>query len=460
LIAAFCLGGVAAGSAGAAAFEWEGVPITGVNPGAIATDGAGRLYVPQRNGGKVNIYDNARGGNRLLASIGAGQLQDPIAVTIDLRGYIYVADNLRNVVVAYSPYYWGAGYLATSGQQGTGLGQFSGLRALAADLEPRIYTAEADNGRVQSLDPSRGALTSLFAFGVTDPAWGPIAGLALDSSERFIVTSANPADAPRLYSGNGAPVGPVAGAGSGPGQVSGALGATFDPVDRLMVADTGNNRVDLFSSIGGGVGFLTAFGAAGSGVGQFDQPGSVVTAPGAIAYVADNGNGRIVRLRYDDADHDSALDATDNCPGLSNGLQGDIDSDGIGDDCDPDIDGDLLPNGADKCPLVKPFTDKNKDGCQDPFSKLTKLKKSSTGVSLRGTAAGSTLGIARVEVAIARPGSKLHFVRAKGTTRWSLKVSSRKLGSGKYRVYTRAVQKRSKLVEASKRAKASFHFAG
>jgi hypothetical protein len=182
-----------------------------------------------------------------------------------------------------------------------------------------------------------------------------------------------------------------------------------------------------------------------------------VTAPGALAYVADTGNNRVVRLRYDDTDHDSALDARDNCVGLTNTLQGDVDADGIGDDCDPDIDGDLYPNGSDKCPLVKPYTDKNKDGCQDPFSKVTKLKKSSRTVSLRGTASGSTLGVARVEVAIARPGAKkLHFVRAKGTSRWGLRVSSRRLASGKYKVYTRAVQRKSKLVEPANRAKAAF----
>lgn len=457
LIAACCLCGLAAGSASAVAFEWEGATITGVNPGSISTDRAGHVYVPMRGQGKVNVYDNARGGNRFLGSVGVGQLQDPIASVIDLRGYLYVADASLNAIVAYTPIFLGSTFLATSGTQGGGLGQFSGLRQLAADLEPRIYAAEAENGRVQALDPARGALTPLFAFGVTDPGpWGPLAGLALDSAGRFVASSASPTDAPRLYGPNGAFVGPIESAGSAAGQISGALGLAFDPVDRLMVADTGNNRVDLFNSVGGGLGFLTQFGSAGSGDGQFNQPGSVATAPGALVYVADNGNNRVVRLRYDDADRDSALDATDNCGGLANPTQGDIDSDNVGDACDSDIDGDLLPNSADKCPLIKPYTDRNKDGCQDPFSKISQLRKSSGYVALRGTASGSSLGVARVEVAIAKPGAKRRFVRAKGTTRWSIKIKTSRLASGKYRVFTRAVQKRSRLTEPSERAKRTF----
>lgn len=61
--------------------------------------------------------------------------------------------------------------------------------------------------------------------------------------------------------------------------------------------------------------------------------------------------------RYDggappDADGDSVLDASDNCPLVANVDQSDLDLDQVGDACDPDIDGDNAPNGADNCPVL------------------------------------------------------------------------------------------------------------
>lgn len=52
-----------------------------------------------------------------------------------------------------------------------------------------------------------------------------------------------------------------------------------------------------------------------------------------------------------DSSGDGIPDTQDNCPDEHNPDQADLDGDGVGDACDPDIDGDLIPNEVDPWPL-------------------------------------------------------------------------------------------------------------
>ncbi|MES2153764.1 MAG: thrombospondin type 3 repeat-containing protein [bacterium] len=68
-----------------------------------------------------------------------------------------------------------------------------------------------------------------------------------------------------------------------------------------------------------------------------------------------------------DADADGVANNADNCPGVANASQGDMDRDGIGDVCDSDMDGDGIANTSDNCTVVynSDQTDADADGVGD-----------------------------------------------------------------------------------------------
>ena len=379
-----------------------------VSAAGLATDDAGRVYVADAGAGRVEVYDSAAGGNAFLLTIGQGQLVRPTGIAIDNRGRIYVGDAGRNLIVQYDAFVDGAPYRREYGGGGTELGRVTHPRLMTTDRRSQLYLVERDNVRVQFLRPAGGKPVA--AFGVAEPAtFLEPEGIARDRDGQIYVSDESVIDGEvRLYDPRGAYLKTVAGPGRGVGQVSSPRALVWDPADRLVVVDGGNARVQAFASPAAGSGALEAFGAAGTGPGRFSDPRGAALAPGALLYVADSGNGRVVRLRYDDADLDGALDARDNCRGLANGDQRDTERDGLGDQCDGDDDNDGIADGGDRCPRSSRGADANRDGCGDPRSRISvpsgnrAYPRRSAPSRIAGSADADELGVASVEVAVAR----------------------------------------------------------
>ena len=73
------------------------------------------------------------------------------------------------------------------------------------------------------------------------------------------------------------------------------LGACGAQPYRILVADSGNNRIQAFDDIGN---FVAAYGSAGSGPGQFNNPQGMVVDHGGRVIVADSGNNRLQVLNF------------------------------------------------------------------------------------------------------------------------------------------------------------------
>jgi sugar lactone lactonase YvrE len=81
--------------------------------------------------------------------------------------------------------------------------------------------------------------------------------------------------------------------GSGNGQFSFPAGVATNSAGDVYVVDSGNNRVQKFTSVGT---FLIQWGSSGNGNGQFDNPIGVAVDAAGNVYVADLGNHRIQKF--------------------------------------------------------------------------------------------------------------------------------------------------------------------
>ncbi len=81
--------------------------------------------------------------------------------------------------------------------------------------------------------------------------------------------------------------------GSGNGQLDNPCAIAVDGSGNVYVADTGNNRVQKFSSTGE---YLTQWGTPGSGDGQFDNPCGIAVDASGNVYVGDTYNNRVQKF--------------------------------------------------------------------------------------------------------------------------------------------------------------------
>jgi hypothetical protein len=431
-----------------------------VQAAGIATDDAGRVYVADTGAGHIEVFDSGENGNTFLRTIGDGILQQPIGVSIDLRNRIFVADAGTDKVDQFDRFNSGAEFMRDWGGSGTELGRMSGPRFIVPDRTGLIYNTEAGNVRVQWFTPKDKQMVPVSAFGTADPpTFDNPEGISRDDATgQLYVTNSSATDgAIRVYDPRGLLLGQLVGPGTGPGQLTSPRGIEIDSLGHVIVADAGSNRIQVFKTFAAGGGFVDSYG----GNGVLNAPADVATAPGAYLYVTDAGSGQVMRFHFDDSDGDGVQDEVDNCQGLPNPDQEDIDRDGLGDACDSDIDGDGIPNVSDLCPTSKRGPDLNHDGCADPVSAVSGAQhaRGARIASFSGTArADRRLGVSAVDVAVGRltgsrcswylgrgrfsgtrPCSQPVWLRAQGTAHWQRAVKLR--GAGSYRVRSRAVQK-------------------
>jgi sugar lactone lactonase YvrE len=229
-----------------------------------------------------------------LAGIAAGetsankprfQLVVPYGIAIDSKGLVYVADSKVRAVFIFNTQTKEV-ELIKNGVHA----RFGRITGLAMDDADRLFVSDSDNRRVIVFDAQRKVESSI--GGMVSPG-----GLAIDNENRFLYVADAGLDQVLVFDAD-PPIKLLRAIGvagkehtlTGLGELSMPSNVAVDAEGNLFVADTWNNRVQVFDAEGK---FIRAFGKAGDGPGYFARPKGIAVDGDGHVWVADAVQDRV-----------------------------------------------------------------------------------------------------------------------------------------------------------------------
>jgi tripartite motif-containing protein 71 len=211
-------------------------------PKGVAVDSKGFVYVVDSNNCRVQIFDSAGSLYKVVGSIGsiAGMFATPQGICLDSKDRMFIADTRNHRIQVFESFK----LISVIGDLGDGDSQF------------RLPTAcqVTPGGEIMVLDSKHG-LVKVF-----------------DKDGNF----------KRSFAGEGNEI----------GRLNSPQGMILEPDGSLLVADTGNHRIQKFDSIGKPVDFPTV---GSNGEPLFKTPTSLAVRNKNL-YVADSGKGAVIKI--------------------------------------------------------------------------------------------------------------------------------------------------------------------
>jgi len=267
--------------------------VTKLNPAKIVLNRSGDILISDPGQSIIQKYD--RTGKLLkdypMANNGAA---------VDKYGSFYAINSKEGKVreVADS-----GEVLGTFGTKGKGKSEFKNLRDIAVDDSGTLYLCDEENKKVVMLKlegietgPGLPLAAVLDRFTVK----GPVAKVSF-KADVFTITPDGKIvawlpEAKELALIDGTTKKTLVKEGKLQGQVRAPRGLFVDAKGLIYVADTGNDRIQIFNPDGT---YDNMFGESGSGEGQFRQPSSVVVNSKGNIYVADTRNKQVKAFSAD-----------------------------------------------------------------------------------------------------------------------------------------------------------------
>lgn len=218
-------------------------------PTGIAVDVDGWIYVADHDLHRVQVFDSSMAHRYTWGTFGStpGAFKNPDGIAVSASGTVYVVDSVNNRV----QYFTRSGtYLGGWGTAGAGAGQFNIPRQIAIAPDGGVLVTDQNNGRVQMFSATGTHITTLGAGGTGPGQFQFPVGVAVDRNNHVFVVDRYQNNLERWISppapATSAYVSSFGSDGSGPGAFDDPHGAALTRDGYLVVADTGNNRIQMF----------------------------------------------------------------------------------------------------------------------------------------------------------------------------------------------------------------------
>lgn len=277
------------------------VPTPDPNPDNIP------IIVADMPGNRLSRFTDMGGSNYETGPIAAGlTLSAPWHISATCGGQFLIADRDNNRIVRMNNLA-GDGWAAYAGPSSAPFQQYQqgtvgGVISVNQDTQGRIYI-NAGSGIIR-IDDMSGAGYTKFGPNASGQV-GDLNGakiMVFDQQGRMVISDTANNRLVRMDDLTGKNWTTYGTGGQGVGQFAGPEGVAVDPQGRIYVADHSNHRIVRIDDMTG-AGWVT-FGSFGEvdtntltgAVRQFSEPHDLAVTDSGRIYIADTGNGRVVRI--------------------------------------------------------------------------------------------------------------------------------------------------------------------
>lgn len=264
---------------------WGGAGEAFNNPQGVAVSSAGYVYVSDTNNNRIQKFTSSGVFVKQWGASGTnpGQFDLPKGIAVDANGNVYVADSTNNRIQKFDA---DGNFLRQWGTTGSGQNQFLFPREITVNEQGQVLVSDG-NGLIRSFT-SEGKFIK-FLLGSSPAPQLIISGLAADLKGDVYVAYEN-VDEVNKYSSSGSYKTSFGSKSASWGSFNNPNSLVIKPNGEVLVVDTGNHRLQVFTPYGS---LLKVIGRAGSANGEFQSPKDVAIDANGNYYVADSQNSRV-----------------------------------------------------------------------------------------------------------------------------------------------------------------------